>query len=201
MNNLEDIISQYIEDLEERMHQIQQVQRKNLVEEIRDHLNSYAEDLKKKGLSTNEIAQKIKDEFLSLNELATEFMEASNKISFGRKVKHHLGLLFPIVVGIIGITVFPEYQELLLALMLFIYSYVILFKKTIWGFAVIRKKPARVRHKEKIAQLGSIYLFVLGMIFLVGQYVTFPNKQLLFMAMVILVSAGFYFYMNKKLVH
>ncbi|GGB62931.1 hypothetical protein [Fictibacillus barbaricus] len=197
MSDLEKVISGYVNELEERLIQIQRVQRENYVEEIRDHLYSFVNEYKQKGLSDVQIEQKIQEEFLSMNELAADLINSSKRSRFN--IKHNYILLLPILVGALGIFVFPDYQELLIALMLFIYSYLVLIQKAIWGFAVIRKKPGRIKHQEKVAQIGSIYLFILGLFFIMGQFVTVPNKEVIFFMAILLVTFGFYFYTNRKL--
>ncbi|MFC0187221.1 hypothetical protein ACFFJY_02930 [Fictibacillus aquaticus] len=199
MDQLETIISNYTAELEERLARIQKVHRENVVEEVKDHLYSFVQDYKSQGLTDAEIEEKIQQEFLSMDELAEGIMSSSPKNSLHHRMKKNYTLILPLIAGSLGIFAFPDHQELLIALMLFIYSYLVVTKKMTWGFAAVRKNPGRVKHHEKVSQLGSIYLFLLGMVFIIGQFVTMTNENLIFLSVIVFISLSFFFYINRML--
>ncbi|KSU81057.1 hypothetical protein GA0061096_4011 [Fictibacillus enclensis] len=199
MNKVEETIETFIDELNVHLTEIQTVHRENYVAEIKDHLYSYAKDLSSQGLSEKDIEHKIREEFVSMNELAEDFINSTPSPPANR-FKNNSMMLPPLLVGALGIFIFPNHQELLVALMLFIYAYLVLIKKAIWGFAVVRKKPSGIKNREKVSQSGSVYLFVLGLLFLIGEFVSVPNKNIIFATFIALLSIGFFFYVQKKLV-
>ncbi|MDM5336497.1 hypothetical protein QUF84_04535 [Fictibacillus enclensis] len=199
MNKVEETIETFIDELNVHLTEIQTVHRENYVAEIKDHLYSYAKDLSRQGLSEKDIEHKIREEFVSMNELAEDFINSTPSPPANR-FKNNSMMLPPLLVGALGIFIFPNHQELLVALMLFIYAYLVLIKKAIWGFAVVRKNPSGIKNREKVSQSGSVYLFVLGLLFLIGEFVSVPNKNIIFATFIALLSIGFFFYVQKKLV-
>ncbi|SDN27576.1 hypothetical protein SAMN04488137_3881 [Fictibacillus solisalsi] len=200
MNKVEETIETFIDELNVHLTEIQNVHRENYVAEIKDHLYSYANDLSKQGLSEKEIEHKIREEFVSMGELAEGFINSTPSSAPANRLKNNSMMLPPLLVGALGIYIFPNHQELLVALMLFIYAYLVLVKKAIWGFAVVRKNPRGIKNREKVSQSGSVYLFVLGLSFLIGEFVSVPNKNIIFASFIALLSIGFFFYVQKKLV-
>ncbi|UFT99134.1 hypothetical protein KO561_18455 [Radiobacillus kanasensis] len=191
-----DYIHLFLEDLNQELSEIPKTKRESYIVEITDHLRGYISDQRANGLTEQEIEDKVKEEFLTVQALAKDLIEEENKS------KRHPNYVFllPLLIIPIGIFLFPSHQEILIALMLFFFSYLVLKKRLLWGFAIVRKNPGNIRGRKALSKLGSLYLFLLGCIFLSGEFVSFSNKEIVFTGCILVLVISFYGIVNKRFV-
>jgi uncharacterized membrane protein len=190
-------VQSFLADLRQELVSLPRVKRESYIEELKEHLYEYVEDQRARGLNETEIEGKIKEEFISAELLSKELIE--EEVNSRRDFNY--SYLFLLLIIPLGGFLFPSYQELLVAIMLFSFSFIVYKKKLLWGFAIVRKNPRKIKDRNKVSQLGSIYLLLLGLLFLFGEFLTFPRKEMVFTACILIFSISFYSYVNKRFVN
>jgi hypothetical protein len=194
MKNLDDFIQDYLDNFSNHLKEMPKIKRDGYVEEVKDHLYSFVEDKREQGYTENEIIQKIEEDFFSSEQLANEIL-STNKQGFSSRVKSSLILAFTLIILSLPIFV-PKLGILPLSFLFFVYSFIVFTKKNISGFLVIKKNAYRIKDRNKVAQIGGIYLFTIGMVLLLDHFLVSLNLLII----VFVLFLGFFIYIQKKFI-
>lgn len=202
LTNLDSATQAYLTELQDCLSDVPQPERDNHIAEIRDHLHSYVHDLRSQGFPDEQIEQKMHQEYLPPRELASQI---AAEYTAGSSMKKRIGrirLIFPLVLVVAVSFVLPHYRMIPLSLLLFALSYLVSTKKWAWGFAVVRKNADQIRNRGQIARLGGIYLFLIGLVILIGEFIDLRNRNLVMVAIIAVCSLSFSLYVyriNRKI--
>lgn len=195
MTSLDVAMEEYLEKIKSHLNDVPISKRNNFLEEVKDHLELFIKDYLKKGFGKEEIVRKIHEEFLPPEQLAhqiiVEYNSSTNET--GRKY----AFLTPLIIILAAPLVIPDYSFIVLALILFTLSYIVLKNKFLWIFAAIRKNPNGIKNRNKIAQIGSIYLFIMGILILLGGLIEISNKETILLILIVGSSLSFFTYIQK----
>ncbi|AIM15142.1 DUF3784 domain-containing protein [Neobacillus sedimentimangrovi] len=194
MKNLDDFVQNYLDNFSNQLKEMSKVKRDGYVEEIKDHLYSFVQDKREQGYTQNEIIQKLEEDFNSPEKLANEILFANNK-RFSRKVKSSLILAFTLIILSLPIFV-PKLGVLPLSILFFVYSFIVFTKKNISGFFVIKKNNFRIKDRNKVAKIGGIYLFIIGLVLWLDHFFASTNLFII----VIVLFLVFSFFIQKTII-
>ncbi|SMO69859.1 HAAS signaling domain-containing protein [Melghirimyces algeriensis] len=186
MDKTDPFINQYLEELDSQLNHLSKTQRENLIDEMREHLHSVVKEKRSQGLSDEEIKYRLQEEVVSSKDLANSVKNS--------KLKRYWFLVVPVFLFAIFL---PVYNGIPISILFFILAYVVAKKKTLWGFAVVRKNAGLIKDQNKVAKLSSLYLSIIGLITLFGDLIPIQNKGLILTSIVI--STVFFFaYVNNR---
>ncbi|WP_110926432.1 HAAS signaling domain-containing protein [Bacillus massiliglaciei] len=194
MRKTEETIHEYIKELSGSLDSLSETQRSNHLAEVEDHMTLFVKDQMEQGYSQSEIVQKIREEFLPAGELAKEFISESKE--HGSENKSRWYLLGAVSVFLVIPFLFPKSGSLPLALLFFIFAYLVFTKKTIWGFFIIKHSQHRITNSQKVSVLGGWYLLLAGLLILLGNFI----KAEYIIGMIVLLVLLFTFYIKKRFV-
>lgn len=196
-NDIENTIDLYISDLMNNLKKVQETPRNSFIEEIKDHLLSYVQEKRDKGLSEKQITELIKKEFESANKLAEEYFNMSGPKIFSRKTSIITILL---IFGLILMLVFPAYSELITGLL--ITTLVITNKnKNILAFAVFRKYIHQEFNISRANFACRFYILIIGLLFIVGNFINVQYKEIIMTIFIIMISSLFFFYVKYGIIY
>lgn len=181
MTDLEQCIESYLQELDNQLADLPAVKRKNHVEEVKGHLISFIEEHQVKGLSDSEIQRVIQDGFLSPNEVAEKLLETNKSKKFINKYTFIIAAFITLFISFL----LPDYKTVPLSLLLFALAYYIYTKKVLWGFAFLRQNPGPVKNRDKIARVGAIYVFLVGLVILLGEFIKPLQTQTTFWVLIV----------------
>lgn len=167
MSEMKQIVENYLQKLETQLNNLSPVERKNQVEEVKDHLTSFIKDYQAKGLTVAEIQQKIQEEFMSPEEISEQILNNDQPT----KTIYKVAFIIAIGLTIIASTLLPAFKTVPLSILLFALAYFIYSKKVIWGFAIARKANGQIKNRDKVANLGALYIFLVGVVILLTEFI------------------------------
>lgn len=193
MSLLDEFVRTYIMKLSNSLHDPHY---QNYIEEVKSHILNYIEEAQEKGKGEGEILKELKVEFMAPEQLAEEFAQEG-----GSKGGSKQSLLFisSIIIALALPVFFKQLGTIPLAMILFIYSFIVLIKKDLLFFAVSRQNIHKLKKQKKevikkLSFLGSIYLFLLGVIVLLNNH--FDLNVLFLIALLMNIPISIYIKKN-----
>lgn len=154
----------------------------------------FIRDEKDKGVSSEEIIQKIENEFPSPKEMAEQIIGEYNKEHPKSNREKYLYSL--IIASIVASVFLPDYKTFPTAILLFIIAYYVIAKNYLWVFAIYRKNPKNVKNKGMVSKLGGLYIITIGALLILLEFMNI--LMVIVIGIIIILTIGVYSYMSKQ---
>lgn len=196
MNDRDLAVSRYLSLLADHLREIPARYRNSFIQEIEGHLRSFVQDLDA-GLSAAEISSMIEQEFSSPQQLAAELAESYRDGAGGQPPRRSY-LFIPLAAAVLASIFMPSYGAAPIAVLCFALAAIVWLRKDVWFFAAARKSMPRLRHRERAARAGSLYLLLIGAILLAGELAEYPGEATINLAAIAVSSLLFFSYVRIR---